>query len=172
MKIIEALKKIKDLQRKASDIKIKISQHCVDLDCDTPTYPDQRKQISEWLQSYGDIVKEILHLRYSIQKTNVATLVTIELGNKQVTKSITEWIYRRKDLAKMDEEVWGTLTDRGIRDEQKYQVSDKSPALVVRKRLYFDPQERDTKRELYRSEPSKIDATLEIINATTELIER
>ena len=32
---------------------------------------------------------------------------------------------------------------------------------------YFDPVERDRMIALYRSEPSLIDGTLEIVNATT-----
>ncbi len=171
MKIIEALKSIKDLQRKASDLKDKVAKNCADLDCETPTYIDQKKQVSEWVQAYGDIVKEILRLRYAVQKTNINTQVTIDLGNKSVTKSITEWIYRRKDLAKLDEDVWRSLTDKGLRESQTYQVTPSAPAVIVKKRLYFDPVERDNKIELYRSEPHKIDATLEITNAVTTLIE-
>lgn len=171
MKIIEALKKIKDLQRKASDIKSKVQSYCADLDVETPTYPDQRSQVSQWLQAYGDIVKEILSLRYNIQRTNVSTMVTIELGNKQVTKSITEWIYRKKDLAKMDEDVWRVLSDKGLKETQSYQLTTNAPTTLVKRRLYFDPVERDNKVELYRSEGSKIDSTLEIINAVTTLME-
>lgn len=44
------------------------------------------------------------------------------------------------------------------------------PDLVVKRRLYFDPSERDHKLEVYRSEPAKIDSTLEIINAVTDII--
>lgn len=172
MKIIEALKKIKDLQRKASDIQEKVSKYCADLDCETPTYPDQKRQISEWIQAYSDIVKEIAHLRLSVQKTNVTTLVTIELGNKQVTKTITEWIYRRIDLAKMDESIWRALSDRGLKETHSFQLTPGSPQGIVKRRLYYDPSERDQKLELYRSEGSKVDSTLEIINAVTDLIER
>ena len=38
MKIIEALKKVKDLRKKIDDITKKISQYSADLDCETPTY--------------------------------------------------------------------------------------------------------------------------------------
>ena len=40
----------------------------------------------------------------------------------------------------------------------------------VRVRRYYDPAQRDEKLELYRSEPSTIDATLEVSNAVTDLI--
>jgi hypothetical protein len=44
---------------------------------------------------------------------------------------------------------------------------------VIEKKIvrHFDPAERDRMRELYRSEPTIIDSTLETVNATTDLIE-
>ncbi len=41
----------------------------------------------------------------------------------------------------------------------------------IRIRRYYDPAVRDAKRELYRGEPSIIDGVLEVVNATTDLIE-
>src|ERR1700688_3580412 len=100
MKLIQAMKKIKDLATKAEDLRKKVTNHSADLTIETPQYPDQRRQVAEWVQAHGDILKEILHLRFCIQKTNIATPVSIELGGKHVTKSIAEWIHRRRDLAK------------------------------------------------------------------------
>lgn len=171
MKIIEALKKLKDLKKKADDIEGKIGRYSADLDCETPTYPDQHRQISEWLQSHGDIVKEIGSLRYRIQKTNVNTQVSIELGGKHVTKSITEWISRRRDLAVLQGSAWRALTDKNYKPQYQNQLTPNSPPTIVKPRLYFSPVERDRNVELYRSEPSIIDGTLEIINATTDLLD-
>lgn len=168
MKIIEAMKKIKDLKRKADDLKDKIGTYCADYDINTPTYPDQKAQISEWVQAHGDIIKEIGHLRFGISKTNVMTQVTIELGGKQITKSIAEWIYRRRELAQEDRLCYARLTDRGLQEMGMAQKDNDK--VFVKRRLYFDPKERDMKVELYRSEPSIIDGTLEVINAVTDLI--
>lgn len=169
MKLIEAMKKIKDLKRKADDLKEKVGQYCADIDCEAPTYPDQRKQISEWLQSHGDVIKEISDLRFRIQKTNLETPVTISFDSKYVTKSICEWIHRRKDLAKEEEAIWKKLHDKGYKETYANKLSTNSPEIIIKRRLYFDAAERDKKIELYRSEPSLIDSTLEVINATTDL---
>ena len=128
--------------------------------------------MAEWLQSHSDIIKEILHLKSSITRTNLNTLVTIELGNKQVTKSISEWIERRRELAKLEEDIYRMLTDKGLKETYQNQLTPNAPVTIIKKRLYFDPVERDRKIELYRSEPSIIDSTLEITNAVTELLER
>lgn len=168
MKIIEAMKKIKDLQKKAEDLRGKIGVHCADQSHETPLYPDQRKQVAEWLQSHADIMREILGLRVAIQRTNIATEVTINLGEKAVTKSIAEWIHRRRDLAKLDLEAWSKLGDRGLR-EGNIQTTQ-GQVVEVKIRRYFDPLERDRRIDLYRSEPNTIDATLEVTNAITDLV--
>lgn len=170
MKLIQAMKKLKDLNVKGDDLRKKVMNHCADLTIETPQYPDQKRQVGEWMQAHGDILKEILHLRVAIQRTNLATSVVVELGGKQVSKSIAEWIHRRRDLAKLEEGMWAQLTDRGLK-EQNLQTTPGGTVTEVRIRRYFDPVERDARRELYRSEPSVIDATLEIVNATTDLIE-
>lgn len=165
------MKQVKDLTNKASDLVEKIKLHCADLDIETPVYPDQRKQVSEWLQAHADILTNISKLRVAIQRTNLATSVTIELGDKQVTKTIAEWIVRRRDLAPLSLAAWSALTSRNLREGA---VPSSNPGAVAREvkiRRYFDPVERDNKVALFKSEPSLIDATLEVINATTDLIE-
>jgi len=173
MKLIEGMKKIKDLQRKASDLRRKISDNCTLLDYETPEYGDKQKEkIAEWLQAHSDIIKEILKLRIQIQKTNLATSVDIELGGKTVNKTIAEWIHRRRELADLERQAWAGLTDRGLKEGQLRSSQDPSAAArevkVVR---FFNPEERDGNVELYRSETGIVDSTLEVVNAVTDLIE-
>lgn len=170
MKIIQAMKKLKDLALKAQDLREKVAKHAADLSIETPTYADQKTQVAQWIQAHGDILKEILRLRIAVQRTNLATDVVIELDGKQVTKSIAEWVHRRRDLSKTEMEMWQKLTDRGLK-EQNVQTTQGGPITELRVRRYFDPAERDEKISLYRSEASVIDGTLEVVNATTDLIE-
>ena len=170
MKIIEAMKRIKHLQEKCADLRAKVGRYCTDLDFETPTYqPDQRAQIAEWLQSHADTVQEIAHLRVAISRTNLVTMVTIELAGHQVTKCITEWIHRRKDLAKLDLEMWAQLTDRNLKEGMMN--TSTGGAKEVRIRRYFDPRMRDAAMASYKSEPAIIDGHLEVVNAVTDLIE-
>ena len=168
MKIIEGLKMVKDLKRKADDIRSKISSCSAYLDYETPLYKDQKLQVSQWLQAHSDVLKEIMSLRIAIQKTNLATEVTIELGGKQVTKTVAEWIHRRKDLATEEKTAWQGLSDRGLREGTISQsTGEKKEVKIIR---CYDPKERDSKMELFTSEPSLVDARLEIVNAVTDLI--
>jgi gas vesicle protein len=170
MKLIEALKKIKNLQEKADDLKSKVHTYCADQSHETPTYGDnQKEQIKEWIQSYEDTLKEILRLRVAIQKTNLQTPVTIELGGKAVTKSISEWIHRRRDFADRSLQLWKGIGDRGLREGNIKTSTGEMQEVKIRR--YYEPRERDEKVELYRSEPTIIDSVLEVKNAVTDLIE-
>lgn len=169
MKIIEALKQIKDLKRKAEDIKDKVSKHSALLSYETSPYPDQKQQVKEWVQSYSDILKEILRLTTAIQKTNLATKVAIQIGDNNITKSIAEWIVRRRDLSKFECGIWKALTDRNLK-EGKIQQST-GEVLDVKIVRCYDAQIRDKKIFELESEPQIIDGKLEIVNAITDLIE-
>lgn len=174
MKIIEGLKKIKDLQRKAEDIRKKIRDNCADLDAETPAYETVEKQkevITGWLQAHSDILREVENLRLSIQRTNLAKEVTIEVvDGKQVTKSIAAWIHRRKDLAKLEADSWAVLTNRNLKPAN-YKPDPKTDVVqIANVRKYYDQLTRDRKVEEFTSEPSRIDAALEIANATTDLV--
>lgn len=173
MKIIEALKKIKDLTRKAEDLRGKIGIYCADMSHENPTYgsPEQQKeQVSGWLQAHSDILKEISKLRLAIQKTNVSVLVPIELGGVSVTKTIAEWIHRRRDLAGLDAAAWKALSDRKLPPSAEL-LATNGTKMEVQIRRYYDAAKRDKHVDMYMSEPSTIDATLEVINAVTDVIE-
>lgn len=175
MKIIEAMKQVKDLTRKADDLRKKVQEHAADLDVHTPVYEDQTGQVAGWLQAHQDITREILRLKVAIQKTNLQTEVTIELGGKGVTKPIAAWIHRRITLAEMDRKVWeslGHMEKLGkLREGVLQGPTGDSPAREIKVRRYYDPATRDKKVDLYKSEPTTIDGSLEVANAVTDLIE-
>lgn len=171
MKLIEGMKLIKELQIKAADLREKVKQYCADLDFETPMYPDQKRKVAEWIQAHSDVLKEILGLRVNIQRTNLATSVEMEIGSKRIAKSIAEWIHRRRDLATAELSMWQGLTDKNLKEGQFLPAT--SPGVQptpVKIRRYYEPTERDQKIELYRTEPGIIDRTLEVVNATTEMV--
>lgn len=169
MKIIEGLKQIKDLQRKAEDLRTKISKFSAYLSYETPMYVDQKEQVSLWLQSHSDILKEILRLRIAIQKTNLSTVVTIDIGGTSVTKSIAEWIHRRRDLADLGCQSWKMLTDKGLKEGIATDTQgEKREVKIIR---CYEPSLKDKYIELFTTEPTTIDSRLETVNAVTDLIE-
>lgn len=169
MKLIEGLKQIKDLQRKAEDLRKLVKDNCARSSIETDTYSGQAKKVEGWIQSHSDLLKEILRLRVAIQRTNIATPVTVELNGRAITKTIAEWIHRRRDLAAEELKMWNCLTDRGIKEGSGHGPSgDPLEIKIVR---FYDPSERDKKKELFQSEPLLIDSKLEVVNAITDMIE-
>jgi hypothetical protein len=61
------------------------------------------------------------------------------------------------------------MTDRGLR-EGKVDTST-GVAIEVRMVRNYDPNRRDKKLSEYQDEPKLINSTLEVINATTDIIE-
>jgi hypothetical protein len=169
MKIVEALKQIKDLKRKADDLRALVRDNCTLSSLDTPKYTDQRMQISQWMQAHSDILKDIMRLKVAIQNTNLKTNVIVDLGGKQVTKTIAEWVIRRRELAKEDLQMWSQLSDRNIKEG--IGTAPGGQPLEIKIVRFYDAAERDRMKELYSSEPSIIDGRLEVVNAITDLIE-
>lgn len=169
MKLIQAMKQIKDLVVKAEDIRKLIAKHSADLSYETPAYADTKAQVDSWLQSHKDILKEILRLRVAVQRTNLETVVPIELDGKSVTHTIAEWIHRRRDLATLEASAFAQLTDRNLKEGVAQQST--GAAIEVKIRRYYDAATRDKAIASYKSEPHLIDATLEVANAVTDLIE-
>lgn len=170
MKIIEAMKRIKANKEKIVDLQAKIAQFCANLNFETPTYgAETPNKIREWLQSCNDLTQENVRLLCAIQRTNMTTPVTIAMGEKSVTKSIAEWVWRRREYAAIDLNTWAKLTDRSLK-EGTGQNSSGTPVEVKIIR-HFDPEQRDKKMSEFKSEPHEIDAALEVVNAVTDLAE-
>lgn len=170
MKIIEAMKRIKANKEKVADLQSKIAAVCANLSHETPLYgTETRQKVEEWAQSCTDISQENIRLLTAIQRTNLATSATIELGGKSVTKTLAEWVWRRREYANLDFQTWAKLTDRGLK-EGFMQSSTGTPTEVKIVR-HFDPVKRDEMIAMFRAEPHEIDAALEVVNAVTELVQ-
>ncbi len=170
MKIIEAMKRIKANKEKVADLQNKIASVCANLSHETPLYGGEtRQKVDEWAQSCVDISQENIRLLTAIQRTNLATAATIELGGKPVTKTLAEWVWRRREYAALDFQTWAKLTDRGLKEG--FMQSSTGTPVEVKIVRHFDPVKRDEMIAMFRSEPHQIDAALEVVNAVTELVE-
>lgn len=169
MKIVEALKKVKDLRVKAVNLREKITLCSAHMENNPPEYKDPKVQIKEWLQIHKDIIQEIESLLVRIQVTNTQTQVMIEIGGNQIVKSIAAWVYRERELSELDFQAWSALTDRGLR--ATIDRAQKDPEKQAVKVIFnFDAAERDKMTEIYRNEKSLINSQLEITNAVTDLL--
>lgn len=168
-KIIEGLKEIKSLSKKAEDLRTRINKYHADYEHESAVYSDQKEKLQEWIQSHQDTIKRILQLKHAVKKTNINTPVAIEIAGNSVTHSISEWIDRRRELAGQEEALWKGINDRGLQ-EGTTQLSN-GEKITKKIRRYYDPAMRDKKLDEYRDEPQLIDAALEVKNAVVDLIE-
>jgi hypothetical protein len=170
MKIIEALKRVKINKEKITDLQTRIGQVSAHLTHETPVYgAETASKIVEWAQACDDLTRDNVQLLVAIARTNIATRATITLGGKEVTKTLAEWIWRRREYAALDMKTWGAMTDRNLREGQ-IQTTTGVP-IDVRIVRNYDPVRRDQKLAEYKGEPHEIDSTLEVINAVTDLVE-
>lgn len=170
MRIIEAMKAVKANKEKITDLMRRIQSASANLSNETPLYGDAtRQKIDGWLRSIHDTGTENIRLLTAIQRTNMHTLVTVTLGGVNVTKTIAEWVWRRREYAAYDQQAWKMLTDRNLKEQRIVASTGQTTDIKIIR--HFDPSQRDDKIELYRQEPHLIDAALEVVNATTDLIE-
>ena len=170
MKLIEAMKRVKANKEKIGDLQTKIAGVSANTSVETPLYGDETSDlIKGWLQSCTDLSQENVRLLVSIARTNLVTPVAILLGDKSVTKTIAEWVWRRREYAGLDLSSWLKLTDRGLR-EGSAQTSTGVP-LEIKLVRHYDPKQRDAMVAMFKSEPHEIDAALEVVNAITDLVE-
>lgn len=170
MKLIEAMKTVKNNKAKIDDLQKKIAQHCANLNFETKLYGTETpKQIQSWIQTCVDLSQDNVKLLTSITKTNLATAVTINLGGKAVTKNIAEWIWRRREYAVLDLKTWSMLTDKNLKEGNT--MSSTGEKMEVRIERHYDPVERDKNIAMYKNEPFEIDSILEVTNAVTDLLE-
>jgi hypothetical protein len=176
MKLIEAMKEIKHTLRKMEDLRKKISTYCADLDCMQPTYgtaEEQKKKITEWLQSHNDLAFDLTELKKNIQRTNLATKVGLKIGDNDIVRTIAEWVIRRREIVDLQLSAYNSLGDRNLADRGLRTIGngeDVKKLQNARVRFYFDATDRDINIELLKTEKESIDKVLEISNATTELL--
>lgn len=169
MKIIEAMKRVKTNKVKIIDLQNLIKNNSAHVSVETSPYPDPKAKVAEWAQAATDLTKENCKLLVSIGRTNLATPVTIKLGDNSLTKSIAEWVWRRREYAGIDFLTWQGMTDRGLREGQA--PSSTSVPLEVKIVRNYDPELRDKNLAIFKSEAHEIDSALEVVNAVTDLIE-
>jgi len=169
MKIIEALKELKLNVKKINDITARIALNSAKKEFEKSPYNDAPAQIKEWLDAVEGLSKRNGELTMKIAKTNATVQVTIELEGKQITKTIAEWIYRRRYGAAMELAAVKALTNRGLKDEQIKQTD--GTLLETKVVLHYDQKTRDQRMDALQQEPTLIDTRLEMINAVTDLLE-
>lgn len=172
MKIIEALKELPLIDKKLTKNEQLLLTYSASVDAGTiynslkfASAEEQTKQVASLIQSSEDLVSRKAKIRKVLSKTNATIEVTID-GN---VKTISEWIEYRKAGLNLLQRSYNQLQDNQcIREVQSTKFDGQQGIKVIR---HYDEATRNAKLNAILELASKIDTTLETVNATTDLVE-
>lgn len=168
MKIIEALKKLRLIEKKMDGNNARITQYSSILSTERPifeTEAKQRAEVTSLLQANMDLLKEYLRLKCDIEKTNLTVEVKTSIG----TYTIAELLILKRTLAQKARQTYEALQDGAamMRMRNAPSTGDKPVQLI---RMY-DETVKNAGIRSWMEFHYEIDGTLEVVNATTDLIE-
>lgn len=170
MKIIEALKELPLLEKRIEKNIALIREYSSDLDrgdeTDLPfvSKEAQKKEVDSLIQSTEDLIKRKGSIRRALAITNSS--IDVEINGMKLT--ITEWIeMREKGLSRL------VHTQQALNDsnaQQKLQRTQVDLQKGVRTLRFYDEKERNDKISSLLEIQGMIDARLEMVNATTDMM--
>lgn len=167
IKLIEAMKELRLIEKKMERNRGYIERYSSVLNTEKPyfgTEAEQRKEVKSYIQANSDLFKRYLELKRAIEITNLKTVIKVE----GYEGSISEILVIKRKLAKLMEATFASLNDRRAErmKAQTPMIDGAQPHIV---RLY-DEKEKNENIRYWQDLYSAIDARLEVVNATTDLI--
>ena len=170
MKIVEAMKKLRVIEKRMKSNSDSITKYSSMLSTERPYFPtedDQRDEIRSLVQSNTDLFTEYLGLKKRIEKTNI--FVTVELGGKGY--SLSDLLVIKRKLAVKMIETYSAMNDKeGHQRIRNARTPSSIEGNVNIVRFYVEDVKNKGLRE-WQDLYDNIDSRLEVINATTDLVE-
>ena len=168
MKIIEGMKRLRVIEKRMESQRNAINEYASKLSTEMPrfqTKEDQAKEVASLIQSNNDLCAEYLRIKRSIEYTNLK--VTVELQGKAY--SISDLLVVKRKLADRMVATYRALNDTVARDRLRNapKFDGETPKVEI---LYDERTKLDNIRK-WQDLADIIDSRLEVINATTDLIE-
>lgn len=167
MTIIEALKKIKNLEKKIARQNGEITSYASKLSSEKPSFESdavQKKKVEELVQSNLDCIKEMLQLKQSVERTNLGTILTIS-GH---TASLSEHLHLKRKFSSLQISVLKALNTSAA-DMRMIRATPSKDNPVVVERMFDEAKRNDSQKKIF-DYLGALDEQIEVINATTYLI--
>lgn len=162
MKILQALKKIKHIDRKIEKQSERISKYCsVIMEPGDPKPPYSSDDIRKMLQSIKDLLLKKAEIRAALHRTNVTATVMFE-GKEE---TIDKLLLLQNVFIPTIMNAFKKLRRKEKRD--RYGETYSKEAKVI---LQYDPRERDKSIEELEDLLQKLDDTLDKANIETDVI--
>lgn len=170
MKLIEAMKGLKLVEKKIEGNIADISKYSSMLSSEKPYFSDetmQRQEVAQRVQANQDLVRQYLNLKTAIELTNLRTPVT--LG--KATYTIAELLVLKRKLGQYILKTYQALNDANgetrLRSLPRGGQEGQVPQVV---RLYDEKKKNESLR-YWQDLLEEISGRLEVVNATTDLAE-
>ena len=167
MKIIEAMKELRLIEKKIATNCTRITQYASAVSTEKLPFgseEDQRSEVKSLVQANADLFARYLELKQRIEQTNLITRV--KLAGKEW--SISQLLVIRRKLGQPMLATYNSLNDREARSRMRSAVSGVEGKGVHVIQLY-DEREKNERLNYWQDFLESIDARLEVVNATTEL---
>ncbi|MDI9388397.1 MAG: hypothetical protein QM441_04110 [Synergistota bacterium] len=168
MKIIEGMKRLRVIEKRMDSQRRAITEYASKLTTEMPrfqTKEDQAREVASLIQSNNDLFAEYLRIKRSIEYTNLK--VTLELQKSVYT--ISDLLVIRRKLADMMVATYRALNDdmaqHRLRNTPRY--DGETPKVET----LYDEREKLENIRKWQDLSDMIDSRLEVVNATTDLIE-
>ena len=174
MKIIEAMKELKLIEKKIVKNTEAIALYSSGFDVEKPAFETEAKQrdeVQSLVQSNEDLLKRYAMLKAAIDKTNLVTTVSL-MGTDYTIHNLL--VLKRK-AGELLKKTYMSLNTSSA-DMRKnalisgYNRGDNAKVPVVIR--YFDEKKRNEKLNNIDNFLSAIDARLEVVNAVTNLVDQ
>lgn len=167
MKIVEALKELKLIEKRMAKNTQYINKYACILSTERPhfeTEDAQRNEIHSLIQANNDLMARYLELKKMIEKTNLE--VKVKIGDDVF--ALSDLLVIKRKMAKLMIGTYNALNDREAITKMQYARNTGEKAHIIR---MFSESAKNNKLRYWDDLYNDIDSRLEIINATTDLVE-
>lgn len=169
MKLIEGMKTLKVIEKRMQHNAERINQYAAIVSTERPifgTEVEQRKQLESLIQANTDLAKEYLSIKKRVDMTNLKTEITI--GKDIFT--IGDLLQIQRNVAKLMRLTFHALNDR-LAEQRLTSMRQQSTEKAPRVERMYDENRKYEGLQYWQGLEDEIETRLEVINATTELLE-
>jgi hypothetical protein len=169
MKIVEAMKELKLIEKKISRNVDSVQKYSAQLSNERPYFntPEaQSKEIQSLVQANQDFINNYLELKGKVERTNLE--IKVEMDGREYT--LSELLVLKRKLANLMASTYEAMNDNSAKKSERLMMSRGSEK-EVRVERFYDEKEKMSGLRKWQDFVDNIDSRLEVINATTDIVE-
>jgi Na+/phosphate symporter len=168
MTLIEAMKELGHIEKRIEKTQKRINEYCATLQIERfqfDTEEKQTKEVASLIQSCLDLEANSRLLKMRIEYTNLKTKV--EIKGKMYT--ISELLFMTRKTIPMMLGVFSSLNENNARARlRNFTIEPGKPIQIIK---HYKEDYKNTQLDLWQDMKETITGRLEVVNATTQLLE-